>query len=1209
MPVYQVGDNEYELPDDLSQEDLAYALEALYTKDNPQDIPPPSPNTPYPQAPDSVDPDLLSGDGDWLRASQHIYKLNEGRDWQGADSDLAEYGLDYMGWFNYNLPKMGYEAGQLKKAPQEQKEAFLYLMDTYDNLEMSWGGAGRFFKGVLTDPTTYAGLATLGFGSAVAQGGKAATKTGLKELLKQSLSRTGIVAGVEGGIYTGVDNRIRQGIEVDAGRKTEVDGKELALSTGIGVAGGLVGGTLLDAAATRITGMFRKTAEAETSISEVLEEAAQANKTQQQAQASASRPQADTVVDGAETLPATQSELPDVIGEGEVRPVQGELLESVDVDGMNIPPLKTPLPFESTPIDEQKRIAYSIAEELSELDGEQVASVVNDLRSHKMTAKEWNRFKTSVVMARDEAANKTYNLMQAMKRTNDPEEQAKLYQQYERAYKQLGQLMSLDEPLASDSGQVLGIRSRFMDLKGVDLNDPETLFSTMEQLKRSQQVSDVVKHYESKIRQAEDTGDFGEVGRLKALRDLEVEDELGKLMKDSGVPEGGINRRIAQYNELAISNVFSATTVAINLVPSGIKTILRPALDGFLSNPLDAAVRQQTMATYSMMGASVRGAFESAIAAFKYEQAVLTRESGRLMEGGMMMGGGKRTGKIAGAIRTLPRILNASDEFLSRLGYNGFIAGDAAGKAFKEGLEKGLKGKALDRYVKEQAKQAVEASLGTKGSDEAVRTLIHKGRNLGYRDERLALYVKTEMEKSGEALRHGTNDEALDYVRDLLYKRQFGGKNMASSVAKSYEELTAKYPIMRVLGQLFFRTPVRVFEEGFRLTPGLQLITPNFMRDLTGKNGARAQVKARGEALLSFAIAGFVIQKYAEGKIVGSGAYDHWKQERARTDSDLPEEYTLKDDDGSTWSFRSFDPVAVPMKIMVNALERLEKYNMRHQQGEFDNKAFSDKAMAAITVAIMPITEAIRDANLMSGVDQLLEIGETMSDPEAGGDVAAMKFLINKLRVLTPNTLHKLGRTNDPYMDDPITFWQMVNSRVLHGLNLEDDSSPIPQSYDVLGNVRKMNDTGMLWNIFSESTVEERKKDRTEQELKVLRALDGISKQTGVTFAMPYQHNLVKGLDLRHHLTSDGQETLYDRWVRYFREQPVTATLESLIDSGMPVGTHSINGATVEAIQKVLNQYRTAAFMRVLSEEARLSDKFLQYNQRKAEVRSGFWDQ
>jgi len=187
--------------------------------------------------------------------------------------------------------------------------------------------------------------------------------------------------------------------------------------------------------------------------------------------------------------------------------------------------------------------------------------------------------------------------------------------------------------------------------------------------------------------------------------------------------------------------------------------------------------------------------------------------------------------------------------------------------------------------------------------------------------------------KDSKNLRHGTNEEGLEFVRDILYKRSFSGTNAPSKLAKQYEQLVNAHPVLRLVGQLFFRTPVRVFEEGVRMTPALQILAPNFIKDLAGKNGTRAQLKAQGEAMMSLGITGSVLSLYAQGKITGDGAYTDWRQQRNRTDSDLPEPYTIRFDDGSTWNYRNFDPLATPMKIMVNALERYEQLHVRETQG------------------------------------------------------------------------------------------------------------------------------------------------------------------------------------------------------------------------------------------------------------------------------------
>jgi hypothetical protein len=92
----------------------------------------------------------------WIEASKSIYKWNEGENAPDleTDQDYADYGLNYMGMFNYNLPKMGVEAKQLETATDQQKLDFITLMDMYDQKASSWAGAGRLLKGLALDPTT-----------------------------------------------------------------------------------------------------------------------------------------------------------------------------------------------------------------------------------------------------------------------------------------------------------------------------------------------------------------------------------------------------------------------------------------------------------------------------------------------------------------------------------------------------------------------------------------------------------------------------------------------------------------------------------------------------------------------------------------------------------------------------------------------------------------------------------------------------------------------------------------------------------------------------------------------------------------------------------------------------------------------------------------------------------------------------------------------
>lgn len=478
----------------------------------------------------------------------------------------------------------------------------------------------------------------------------------------------------------------------------------------------------------------------------------------------------------------------------------------------------------------------------------------------------------------------------------------------------------------------------------------------------------------------------------------------------------------------------------------------------------------------------------------------------------------------------------------------------------------------------------------------------------------------------GDEIRHATDQGGIDYVRQILYKTPPGQAAKTRTPTNNrllraldtyddffgqtglmYEQWVNRWPVIRILGQLFFRTPVRVFEEGLRLTPGVQFITPGFLNSLLGRYGRLAQVRAQGEALMSLAIAGYVLSLYAQGKIVGDGAYTDWRQRQNRTDSDLPETYTVILDDDSTRSYRIMDPLATPMKIIVNALERWEALEIRRQQGELINKTEWEKTVAAIAVGAGAIVQAIRDANLMAGLDTGIELIEAAMDPERK-EGAFIRFIGEKLRTLVPSMLHKADRFLDPTLDNPLTFEQVVKSKLL-GSFPGVDKTGVPKAYDALGNVRRINDRGILFNIFSRSTIEERKKGLSEMELDVLRKLEYIEKRTGATFAAPTKHRLMGNTDLRRIMTADGKETLYDRWMRYYRELEPEAGLSIILNSGLPVGTMSIDAATVNEVRSYINVLRDVAFARLMSEETGVSEAVIQNFIREAEVQAGLWDQ
>lgn len=189
--------------------------------------------------------ETLKADSKWIQASKSIYKWNEGGEAKDLDSDedYADYGLNYMGRFNYNLPQMAVEASQLKNANDQQKKDFITLMDMYDKKSASWAGAGRALKGIVTDFTTLIGASTFGVGTAGAQAVKQAIKEGVKQATKAGVKQGAKIGAIEGSVYSALDNYGRQTARINAGEQDNFDLGESAKAAAFGsVVGSGIGG-------------------------------------------------------------------------------------------------------------------------------------------------------------------------------------------------------------------------------------------------------------------------------------------------------------------------------------------------------------------------------------------------------------------------------------------------------------------------------------------------------------------------------------------------------------------------------------------------------------------------------------------------------------------------------------------------------------------------------------------------------------------------------------------------------------------------------------------------------------------------------------------------------------------------------------------------------------------------------------------------------
>lgn len=1177
----------------------------------------------------NVDPTTLYSDGDWLRASKMLYQLAKGDEFIGTDKEAAEWGKDYMGYFNFNLPVMAtYAADIAMNGTQEQKEAFLYMMDTYDNTQWSWEGAGRAAAGIFTDPTTYLGLGSLGIGTVAKFAGAESAKQGAKSLLLKSLGRTGIQAGIEGGIYGATTETIRQGVEVSAGRRESVDLGDVATSAGVTAVGGVVLGTAADAAVSKIAGLIKKpvveVGKPEIRINDPEVPGATPSSVAETPNSTSTIAPEGTIakVDGlppSET-PKADSDLPNVfesnrplgetlspreIAEATSRKQEGRLPEDDIIPKFpeDLPPVEVKVPemntgLRSTPMsmDDLTKLGGEIQTQLKGLSDDDLARAMEQFRTNSgnYSIEENRIIGRGIQMTADELRIKQAEILKQINSPNvKPDDIPKLQAELDSIEQRMVPLELADDAFGSMAGSILRQRQEGLPgvtgmsvesiMKETGVSRKEAELAYIKAIGDAQQTAEsqkIINDLDAQIDKALKENRLSDAMKIASMKHRHLES-----LADASV-KGGASF-MQKLSELAISNVFSVSTLIVNAVPSGLKTVVVPIVKLLVTNPLEKANRVEMAATYSGMKASIGGAWRAAKAAYKYEQAILTRDGVRLLEGELAM-----TGRKAGILRFFPRVLNASDEFLSQINYRGYISGKIAGDAYVEGAEKGLTGKELNEYVAKEVEQAMTAAFKPESGDVLVRPIINKGINLGYTGEKLAQFVEREAIKDPEALRHGNSEEALNYVRDVLYKRRFSGEGKVSQAAREYERMTNKFSSLKfVLGQLFFRTPVRVFEEGVRITPGIQLLAPGFITDLAGKNGELRQIRAQGEAMVSLAMAGSILSLYSQGRLTGDGAYNDWKQQRARGDTDKAPPYSVKMSDGTYWTYRNFDPISTPIKIMVNGLERMHKLDIRKAQGEFIDATAYENAMAYLNVGVTAITSAIRDANLVAGLNTTAKWLESFSDPENNDD-KIIKLFGEKLALLVPNTLTKIAKTNDPSIKDPQTFWQVVETR-LAAVGFDKADVKPSFSYDAVGNVRQITDTDSLWSMFASTSSAELQKGRSKDDLYTLNELDRLSAVTGTTFALPFKHSKTGDLDYRTVMTADGKQTMYDRWNQLYHELQPGSILRPFLEAPLPDGTFKEKGLRVNTVKEQMNNLWNIAHLQLMSEQQPVIDRMI----------------
>lgn len=675
------------------------------------------------------------------------------------------------------------------------------------------------------------------------------------------------------------------------------------------------------------------------------------------------------------------------------------------------------------------------------------------------------------------------------------------------------------------------------------------------------------------------------------VRALQKYDELNaaKLLhvsQKSGVEVSTINRFWNRISGMAIANVFSLKTLVVNLGPAGAKLLTKPMITYMGKGVLDPVAFREMMASYTAMRAATGSAFNAGKAAFRYERGLLGEDVAKLYDTDEVWGGA-----VGRTMRFFPRMLAASDTAMSHVIYRGKVAGDAAAQATAKAIENGLKGKNLEKFVEAQIKKALDNAFEkVVDPNDAIPMLRVRGIQRGYKGDALNEWIRAELQRNGEYLKAATSEQAVSFTDEMLFRSAFTGTGMVDKTFGGVEWMIQRQPWLRFFVQLFLRTPVRVFQEGLRMTPGLNLLNPKFMADLMGRNGEAAWVRAYGESMVGLGAAGATLLALSTGSMTGAGPKDPKQRRNLERTGWKP--YSVYDPaSGKYISYRNLDPLATPMKIIANVFEKSVELRYRASQGERINEKEWETAMQYVSIAGYAITQAIRDAGLTEGISSMMDLVTSIGDAEEFPKQLA-KYSAEKLNTLIPfgATSFNIQQALNPTVNDARTFEQFITGRI------NPSNSAVPRQYDLLGGEAVSNiGTGYMLGVDLSSP--RQPKDAAEKKrLDVLTALSSLEIAANTSFALPYKNEKYGTNDLRMAKSSDGTTSLYDKWQQKIAEydQWTTDILHKVLieDQQSPMPTDTVDTPKVERARMVLQAVREAAWAELVKEEAQLNTSY-----------------
>ncbi|MBB1249206.1 hypothetical protein [Rhizobium sp. G21] len=437
------------------------------------------------------------------------------------------------------------------------------------------------------------------------------------------------------------------------------------------------------------------------------------------------------------------------------------------------------------------------------------------------------------------------------------------------------------------------------------------------------------------------------------------------------------------------------------------------------------------------------------------------------------------------------------------------------------------------------------------------------GEQMGLKGQDLKDFMESRLHQAFDDEGRAVDPEALLEAQTSTFNQEL----LPGTLGAGIRNLRTYYPPIGFVLP-FVKTPINVLRYSHKYTPGLNLIQGEYRAMLLGKMGMERQAQAIGQMALGslfMASAGLLV---ANGRITGGGPSDDQLRKQLIEQGWKPYSVVVTNADGSKTyvPYGRFDPVGLPMGIMADLHEL---YTMDPEHRDISNVA---------TATGIALARNFADRTFLLNMNQLVD---ALSDPENKME----KFVGNMGSSMIPMSSAMRGYANtDPYLREA----RGLLDRVLK--DIPGYSKGLPPRRDVFGEpvARRIGVTTTM----SEDSVEAE--------------VNRIMLETNEGLSMPQPtHN---GMDLRDVTLKSGQNA-YDRYQELAAKPEeggpsLKESLEKLIRTkdyeDMPDGETGQPGSRLNAIQGIVQKYRTAGFKRLQEENPELRTQMLQHKYKAA---------